>query len=136
RCHRGPRAVELLGAARTREGLERVHAEAADVRRERTERRRTAHVSDPRATLDLGRDLGNCRVRDAEQDELGVVSADGQPTFAQPCSDGRADPAGADDLDSVEHFGSSSSVADAGQTEYTARVPARRPTEFRTLGAS
>ena len=72
---RGPGAVELLGPARARERLQRVDAEAALVRGERGERRRAAHVRDPRAGLDAGRDLGDRAVGNAEQHELRLVAS-------------------------------------------------------------
>ena len=94
----GKRAVELLGPARTRERLQRMHREAAGVRLERRERRRTGDVGDPRAGLEIASDRPDRGVGNAEQDEL-RVRPDGDAALAQPGGDGRADAARADDVD-------------------------------------
>ena len=66
------------------------------------------------------RALRDRAVGDAEQHELGVV-ARLDPPLREPGADRRADPAGADDLDAVEHCGGSSSVADTGHRQCSAR---------------
>ena len=73
---RAPGAVELLWAARLGERLQRMQPEPAHVRVERRERSGSAHVRDPRAERDLGRDLGDRPVGDAEEDELGLVGVE------------------------------------------------------------
>ena len=80
--HGRPRAVELLGCARRREGLKRVDAEAARVRRERRQGRGAADVGHPRSGLDRGSDLGDRRVRHAQEDELGRLCAHGEAPLA------------------------------------------------------
>ena len=68
---RGERAVELLRACAPRVNVcsgWRPKRRSCGV--ERGERRRAAHVRDPRPGLDRGRDLGDRAVGDAEEDEL------------------------------------------------------------------
>ena len=93
-----PRAVELLGAARARERLQRVHPEAQRVRIERLQRRRAADVRDPRSRDQVPGDVRDGRVRDAEQDELGVF-AQLDAALLEALCDGRADAAASDDVD-------------------------------------
>ena len=83
-----PGAVELLGAAPQREGLQRMDAEAARVRSERGERRRAAHVRDPRAGGDVRRRLADRPVGNAEQHELGLALVEREPALEQARSDG------------------------------------------------
>ena len=95
-----PGAVELLGPARARERLQRVHPEPARVRLERGERRRAADVGDPLA-MSQGQSLGrgrDRRVRNAQQDELCVV-AKLDAALLEARRDGRTDAAATDDVD-------------------------------------
>ena len=66
--HGRPRAVELLGPAVPDEGLQRMQAEAADVRVECVERARAARVRDPGAYRDRLRNLGNSPIGHAENE--------------------------------------------------------------------
>ena len=43
------------------------------------------------------------RVRDAEEDDVGIVFGHGDAALAQAGADGRTDPAGTDDVDSLDH---------------------------------
>ena len=97
-----PGSVELLGSSRTRERLERVHREAASMRIECRQRRGSGDVRDPWAFLEPSRHLGDRAVRHAEEDELAVV-AHGDAALAQASRNGRADAAGTDDFDALEH---------------------------------
>ena len=63
-------------------------AEAARVRSERGERRRTAHVRDPRAGGDVRCRLADRPVGDAEKHELGLAPVEGETALEQACSDG------------------------------------------------
>ena len=97
---RRPGAVELLRPSRTRERLERVHAEPALVRVERRQRRRAADVRDPLA-MSKGQSLGrgrDGRVRDAQQDELCVLAQLHAALLEARC-DGRTDAAATDHVD-------------------------------------
>jgi hypothetical protein len=82
--------------------LQRVEAEALPVRVESGQRCRAGDVCDPRSGLDRARDLGDRLVGDADQHELGGFR-NGEAALAQASGDSRADAAGADDLDAVEH---------------------------------
>ena len=75
-------AVELLRAAPLDERLQGVDGEAPLVRVERGERRRAADMADPGAGLDALRDLCDRAVRDAEDEQLGVVLEQAQATLA------------------------------------------------------
>ncbi len=81
------------------------------MRLERREGASPAHVRDPRPRRELGRDLGDRAVGDAEQDELGVVLAHGDLALGETRADGATDAAArTDDVDALDHFlGSSSS---------------------------
>jgi pimeloyl-ACP methyl ester carboxylesterase len=110
-----PRAVQLLGASRARERLERVDREAPLVRVERRQRSGARHVCNPGPRCQATSDLRDRAVRNAKEDELAVF-AQRDASLAEPSGDGRADAAGTDDVDCVEHQ-SSSSVADTGHWE-------------------
>ena len=84
-------------------------AEAARVRSERGERRRTADVRDPRAGGDVRRRLADRPVGDAEEHELGIALVEREPALQQARSDGRADAAAADHIDTFDHAVSCSS---------------------------
>ena len=99
----GPGAVELLGAARARERLERMEPEPSLVRLECRQWRGTGNVCDPGSDVDRAGDVCDRPVGHAEQDELGRL-ARGDVPLAEASGDGRADAAGADDLDAAEHF--------------------------------
>src|SRR5437588_238198 len=101
--HRGPGTVELLRAARPRERLQRMEAEAPLVRRERGERRRAADVRDPGAGLDPGGRVCNRRVGDAERDELAAVLAQLDAALREPRRDRRPDASRADHLHRLDH---------------------------------
>ena len=75
-------AVELLRAAPLDERLQGVDGEAPLVWVERGERGRAADMADPGAGLDALRDLCNRAVRDAEDEQLGVVLEQAQATLA------------------------------------------------------
>src|SRR4029453_6238865 len=95
----GPRAVELVGATRSCECLQRVQPETAGVRIERGKRRRTADVCHPPA-MSQGQSLGGVcdrRVRDAEKCQLRVLSQLDAALLEALC-DGRANAAASDDL--------------------------------------
>ncbi len=98
-----PRPVELLGAAITGKRLQRVDAEPADVRMERVEPGRAAHVRDPRSDFDAGGDSGNRRIRHAQQDEIRAVISKRDAALAKPSRNGRADATTTDDADVLEH---------------------------------
>ena len=128
-------AVELLGAARARERLQRVEAEAALVRLERGERRRAAHVRDPRARRDRRRDLRDRAVGDAEEDELRVVGAEVEPALAQARGDRRADASRADHVCSLDHLVAPVPLPDTGHAAVViAQRPRRRSRFARTVG--
>jgi hypothetical protein len=105
---RGPRAVELFGAARVRKRLERVEAEAAAVRCEGVERGHTARVSDPAAGGNGRRRLRYRPVGNAEQHEVGTGAGELTARRARryaarkPRGDGGADSAAADHADGFE----------------------------------
>ena len=65
-----------------------MHAEAARVRRELGERRRAAHVRDPRAGGDVRRRLADRPVGHAEEHELGVALVEREAALEQARSDG------------------------------------------------
>jgi hypothetical protein len=81
-----------------------MHAEAQLVRRERAQRRRSAHVRYPRARLEGTRHGRNGRVGYAEKHELGTAFEHGDATLAQASGDRGPDAAGADDLNRVERL--------------------------------
>src|SRR6185369_2650965 len=101
--HRRPRAVELLGAAVEREGLERMETEATLVGSECLEPAGTARVCDPGARRDRRRDLRDRAIRHAEKDELGVAALEvaacdlGRNPLAEACGHCLADASSADD---------------------------------------
>jgi hypothetical protein len=64
-----------------------MESEATLVRSERRERGRTARVRHPRAECDRLRSLLDRPIRDAEENELGVVCGWVEATFAQPSRD-------------------------------------------------
>ena len=112
---RRPGAVELSRIAAPVERLQRMEREAALVRIERRERRRPGDVSHPGTSrCQAPRHVGNGRVRDAEEDDVGIVLAHGDAALAQAGGDGRTDAARTDDVDSLDHFCRSSSEPDAG----------------------
>ena len=106
---RAPGAVQLLGAPCRGQRLQRMHGEPSRVRVERSQRRPSRHVRDPRARLELTRDVGDRAVGHAEQAKLAVV-AHGDAALAQTRGDRGAGAPGADDGDLVEHVGSSSGI--------------------------
>jgi hypothetical protein len=70
---------------------------------ERGERRRAGHVTDPRAGLDRGGNFRNRIIRHANQDEPSA-RLDADAAVAQAGGNRRADAAGTDDRDAVEHL--------------------------------
>src|SRR5438034_3825378 len=85
---------------------------------ERGQRRGPGDVRHPRAGRDVRRNAGDRIVRNADDDEP-CSRLHSETTLAQAGGDGRADAAGTDDRDAVEHVGSSSSVADTGHLKGT-----------------
>ena len=79
-----------------------MHRKAPPVRIERCEGRRPGDVSHPGPGREAAGNLGDCRIRDAEEYELAVL-AHGDAALAQASRNGRADAAGTDDLDTLEH---------------------------------
>ena len=78
--------------------------EAALVRLERGQRRRAGDVSHPGTSrCQAPGHVGNGRVRDAEEDDVGVVLAHGYAALAQAGGEGRTDAARTDDIDSFDH---------------------------------
>ena len=69
---------------------------------ERRQRCRSRYVCHPRAFGDRGRDLRNRVVGNAQENQL-TLTGHGDPTLAQASRNGRADAAGTDDLDALEH---------------------------------
>ena len=59
-------------------------------------------MRDPRAFAEIARYLGDRAVRHTEEDQLAVL-AHGDAALAQASRDGRANAAGTDDLDALEH---------------------------------
>jgi predicted ATPase len=101
---RRPGAVELSGIAAPVERLERVEREAALVRGERSERRRAGDVSHPGTSRgQTPGHAGNGHVRDAEEDDVGVVLAHADAALAEAGGDGRTDAARTDDVGSLDH---------------------------------
>src|SRR5207248_11727932 len=99
-----PCAVELAGIAAPVEGLQRMERETALVRLERGERRRTGDVSHPGTSrCQTPRRVRNCRVRNAEENDVGIVFVHDDAALAQASADGRTDPARTDDVDSLDH---------------------------------
>ncbi len=112
RGDRAPGTVELFGAAGLGERLQGVQSEPSDVRIERGQGSGTADVRDPRAGNDLARDRCDRAVRDAEEDELGVVGIEDEAALREPGAHRRADAATrADDSHGLDHSSGSSSVA-------------------------
>jgi pimeloyl-ACP methyl ester carboxylesterase len=101
--HRRPRPVELFGTTRAREGLQRMQREALSVRGECGERRGAGDVCHPGTGFEARCDLGDGGVRNAEQNDVALF-VHGNPALAKAGGNGRADAAGADDLDCVEHL--------------------------------
>ena len=99
---RRPGSVELFGAARADERLERMNRETADVGVERGEWRAARDVGDPRAGLDRTRDAGDRAVGNAKKPQLGVF-AHHDTSLAESRGDRRAGASGADDGDGIEH---------------------------------
>ena len=95
-----PRSVELLGAARAREGLQRVEPEAARVRIERPERGRTADVRDPLSRDQVPGGVRDRGVRNAEQGELRVFPQR-DAALLEARGEGRTDAAASDDVDDL-----------------------------------
>jgi aspartate 1-decarboxylase len=102
--NRGPCAVKLLGAARARKRLERMHAEALRVGIEGAERCGAAHVCHPRAGRKSGRHLMNGGVGHAEEHELSRWLPDGNPPLLEPGGPSRANPPSANDIHACEHL--------------------------------
>ena len=97
-----PGAVELLWSPRARERLQWMDAEAPPVRLQCSQRRGARDVRNPGPGLDLGGDLGDRLVGHTQQDEAGRFTG-GDAPLAQASRDGRADAAGTDDSDTLEH---------------------------------
>ena len=104
----GPGAVELLRATLEREGLERVEAEAARVRREGLEAAGPARVRDPGADGNSRRDLDDRAVGDAEKHQLCVAALElaagdtRRNALREPSGHGLPDASGADDTNGFE----------------------------------
>ena len=125
--HCRPGAVELLGAARLRERLQRVHREPARVGLERGEPRRTAHMGDPGAGRDGRGDLRDRTVGHAQQDEIGLERVEGHTSLCEALAYRSADPpTRADDVDAVDHGGSSSVAGYRAPGGYPSRGWTRR----------
>src|SRR5439155_22507434 len=115
----------LFGPSRACERLQRMKREAPRMRIQRVQRRRPGDVPDPGPDRQVLRNAGDRLVRNAEQNEA-AAGPDGDSSLAQPGGDGRADAAGADDSDGLEHSLSSSSAMDTGPKKGTpALVPWR-----------
>ena len=99
-----PGTVELSRVAAAIEGLERMEREPALVRIERGERRRSGDVSHPGPSrCQAPGHVGNGRVRNTEEDDVGIVLAHGDAALAETSAYGRTDPARTDDVDSLDH---------------------------------
>jgi hypothetical protein len=102
--HGRPGAVELLGPAVVREGLQRVEREAPRMRGERRERSPTADVAHPGTGADSRRDLGDRPVGDAQQHDVRALSRRRQPARGETRAHRAADaPARTDDVDVLDH---------------------------------
>jgi hypothetical protein len=77
--------------------------EAPPVRLERRQRRGTRDVRYPRPRLNACGNIRNRVVGDANHDQA-TVGADDDAALAQAGGDGRADAAGTDDGDALEHL--------------------------------
>jgi len=80
-----------------------MEGEPPPVRLERSKRRCTGDVRDPGTDVQAGGNLRNGVVRDADDDQA-AVGADVDAALAQARCDRRADPAGSDDRNAVEHL--------------------------------
>src|SRR6185437_3129854 len=85
---------------------------------QRREGRGARDVSEPRAGLDRPGHIRNDAVRHAQQHEV-AVAGHADASLAEPSGNGRPATARPNDVDTSEHFVSSSSVADTGQLKRT-----------------
>ena len=129
---RRPGAIELLGSARQREGLQRVEAEPLLVRSQGGQGCRAADMRDPWPGRNRCGGAADRRIRHAEEDQIGLRPGGREAPLHQPRVDGGSHTAATDDPDLRKHACLQFILPRAGLKTWSALN--RRPPRHRDRG--